>query len=100
MGGRDDKLLRLIAEKLNFRYDCEVIYIFIGDHTQLRMLIDFRYKYIDPPERIQGSSFSANGTFEGVLGLIWRRVFSILDSFILIIYIYSLFIVMYILLGS
>nr|QBB73021.1 ionotropic receptor [Protaetia brevitarsis] len=50
LGGRDDKLLCLIAENLKFRYE-----------------------YIDPPERIQGSSFSSNGTFEGVLGLIWKR---------------------------
>ncbi|KAI4455846.1 ionotropic receptor 20a-related [Holotrichia oblita] len=50
VGGRDDKLLSLIAAKLNFRY-----------------------KYIDPPERIQGSTLSSNGSFDGVLGLIWRR---------------------------
>nr|AVH87314.1 ionotropic receptor 26 [Holotrichia parallela] len=35
--------------------------------------MNFRYQYIDPPERIQGSSFSPNGSFEGVLGLLWRR---------------------------
>ncbi|KAG7299700.1 hypothetical protein JYU34_016697 [Plutella xylostella] len=49
-GGRDDKLLALIANKLNFRY-----------------------KYYDPPERSQGSSISGNGTFKGTLGLIWKR---------------------------
>nr|QMS80367.1 ionotropic receptor [Histia rhodope] len=49
-GGRDDKLLSLLAKKLNFRY-----------------------KYYDPPERSQGSSISGNGTFKGTLGLIWKR---------------------------
>lgn len=33
-----------------------------------------RYKYFDPPDRIQGSAVSANGSFEGVLGLVWKRV--------------------------
>ncbi|XP_026328485.1 ionotropic receptor 40a [Hyposmocoma kahamanoa] len=49
-GGRDDKLLALLAKKLNFRY-----------------------RYYDPPERSQGSSISGNGTFKGTLGLIWKR---------------------------
>ncbi|KOB72036.1 putative glutamate receptor 2-like protein [Operophtera brumata] len=50
-GGRDDKLLSLMANKLNFRY-----------------------QYYDPPDRSQGSSISGNGTFKGTLGLIWKRV--------------------------
>ena len=50
-GGRDDRILSLLSNKLNFRYD-----------------------YFDPPERIQGSSASENGTFKGVLGLVWKRV--------------------------
>ncbi|KAK6635303.1 hypothetical protein RUM44_000554 [Polyplax serrata] len=49
-GGRDDKLLTVMAEKLNFRY-----------------------KYVDPPERLQGSGISENGTFSGVLGQVWQR---------------------------
>ncbi|KAI5643750.1 ligand-gated ion channel domain-containing protein [Phthorimaea operculella] len=49
-GGRDDKLLALLAKKLNFRY-----------------------RYYDPPDRSQGSSISGNGTFKGTLGLIWKR---------------------------
>ncbi|XP_068630636.1 ionotropic receptor 40a-like [Battus philenor] len=49
-GGRDDKLLSLIAKRLNFRY-----------------------QYYDPPDRSQGSSISGNGTFKGTLGLIWKR---------------------------
>ncbi|KAM3961922.1 LOW QUALITY PROTEIN: ionotropic receptor 40a [Aphomia sociella] len=49
-GGRDDKLLSLLAKKLNFRF-----------------------KYYDPPDRSQGSSISGNGTFRGTLGLIWKR---------------------------
>ncbi|XP_072940504.1 ionotropic receptor 40a, partial [Epargyreus clarus] len=49
-GGRDDKLLALLANKLNFKY-----------------------RYYDPPERSQGSSISGNGTFKGTLGLIWKR---------------------------
>nr|APY22697.1 ionotropic receptor IR40a [Cnaphalocrocis medinalis] len=49
-GGRDDKLLSLLAKKLNFRY-----------------------RYYDPPDRSQGSSISGNGTFKGTLGLIWKR---------------------------
>lgn len=51
LGGRDDKLISILANKLNFKYT-----------------------YVDPPERSQGSSFNTNGTFEGVLGLIWSRV--------------------------
>lgn len=50
-GGRDDKLLTVIADKLNFRY-----------------------RYIDPPDRIQGSAINKNGTFPGVLGQVWQRV--------------------------
>ncbi|XP_071454129.1 ionotropic receptor 40a-like [Hetaerina americana] len=49
-GGRDDQLLKLLASKLNFRFE-----------------------YIDPPERIQGLGIAVNGTFRGVLGLIERR---------------------------
>ncbi|CAK1553446.1 unnamed protein product, partial [Leptosia nina] len=49
-GGRDDKLLAVLAKKLNFKY-----------------------KYYDPPVRSQGSMISGNGTFQGVLGLIWKR---------------------------
>ncbi|XP_021202684.1 ionotropic receptor 40a [Bombyx mori] len=49
-GGRDDKLLKLIANKLNFRY-----------------------RYYDPPDRSQGSGIIGNGTFKGTLGLIWKR---------------------------
>ncbi|XP_061728298.1 ionotropic receptor 40a-like [Cydia pomonella] len=49
-GGRDDKLLSLLAKKLNFRYE-----------------------YYDPPDRSQGSGISGNGTFKGTLGLIWKR---------------------------
>nr|AXF48845.1 ionotropic receptor IR14 [Lobesia botrana] len=49
-GGRDDKLLSLLAKKLNFRYE-----------------------YFDPPERSQGSGISGNGTLKGTLGLIWKR---------------------------
>ncbi|CAH2232476.1 jg19409 [Pararge aegeria aegeria] len=49
-GGRDDKLLAVLAKKLNFKY-----------------------KYYDPPERSQGSRISGNGTFKGTLGLIWKR---------------------------
>ncbi|XP_025831439.1 ionotropic receptor 40a [Agrilus planipennis] len=33
----------------------------------------FRVKYCDPPERTQGVTFSENGTFDGALGLIWKR---------------------------
>lgn len=51
LGGRDDRILSLLSKKLNFRYE-----------------------YFDPPERIQGSSAAENGTFKGVLGLIWKRV--------------------------
>ncbi|KAI8420607.1 hypothetical protein MSG28_007851 [Choristoneura fumiferana] len=49
-GGRDEKLLSLIAKKLNFRYE-----------------------YYDPPERSQGSGISGNGTLKGTLGQIWKR---------------------------
>nr|AMM70665.1 ionotropic receptor 40a [Heliconius melpomene rosina] len=49
-GGRDDKLLSLLAKKLNFKY-----------------------RYYDPPERSQGSRIAGNGTFKGTLGLIWKR---------------------------
>ncbi|XP_032511314.2 ionotropic receptor 40a [Danaus plexippus] len=49
-GGRDHKLLSLLAKKLNFKY-----------------------KYYDPPERSQGSRISGNGTFKGTLGQIWQR---------------------------
>ncbi|XP_046401562.1 ionotropic receptor 40a [Ischnura elegans] len=49
-GGRDDQLLKLLASKLNFRFE-----------------------YFDPPERIQGLGIAVNGTFRGVLGLIGRR---------------------------
>ncbi|XP_063231510.1 ionotropic receptor 40a isoform X2 [Bacillus rossius redtenbacheri] len=49
-GGRDDQLLELLADKLNFRYE-----------------------YFDPPDRSQGSAITKNGTFPGVLGLIWMR---------------------------
>ncbi|KAK9877493.1 hypothetical protein WA026_018604 [Henosepilachna vigintioctopunctata] len=50
LGGRDHRILSLIASKLNFKY-----------------------RYIDPPERTQGNSISKNGSFQGVLGMIWRR---------------------------
>ncbi|CAH0727974.1 unnamed protein product, partial [Brenthis ino] len=49
-GGRDDKLLSLLAKKLNFKY-----------------------RYYDPPERSQGTRIAGNGTFKGTLGLIWKR---------------------------
>nr|XP_022911121.1 ionotropic receptor 40a-like [Onthophagus taurus] len=55
IGGRDYKLLNLLSQKLNFRF-----------------------QYEDPPDRIQGSSFNANGTFEGVLGLIYKRSYEFL----------------------
>ncbi|CAH0381550.1 unnamed protein product [Bemisia tabaci] len=48
IGGRDDKLIFLLASKFKFRYT-----------------------YIDPPERIQGAG--VNGTMTGVLGMISRR---------------------------
>ncbi|XP_065226261.1 ionotropic receptor 40a [Planococcus citri] len=48
-GGRDDKLISFVANKLNFR--CE---------------------YIDPPDRNQGSSV-INGTMQGALGLVASR---------------------------
>ncbi|KAI5748510.1 hypothetical protein M8J77_026280 [Diaphorina citri] len=47
-GGRDDKLLSLLASKLNFRYN-----------------------YTDPPDRNQGSLI--NGTYTGALGLVTSR---------------------------
>lgn len=49
-GGRDDKLFSLLANKLNFKY-----------------------QYIDPPDRSQGSSV-VNGTMQGVLGLVFNKV--------------------------
>ncbi|KAK4885196.1 hypothetical protein RN001_001467 [Aquatica leii] len=49
-GGRDNKLLLLLAHYLNFKF-----------------------VYFDPPDRNQGSSMLANGSFEGVLGLIGKR---------------------------
>ncbi|KAK9497527.1 hypothetical protein O3M35_004231 [Rhynocoris fuscipes] len=48
-GGRDDKLLGLLSNKLNFDYE-----------------------YFDPPDRSQGSAI-VNGSMQGVLGLIWQR---------------------------
>ncbi|XP_046658718.1 ionotropic receptor 40a-like isoform X2 [Homalodisca vitripennis] len=48
-GGRDDKLLQMLAVKLNFQIE-----------------------YFDPPEKSQGSGI-INGTMNGVLGQIWRR---------------------------
>ncbi|XP_023310509.1 ionotropic receptor 40a [Anoplophora glabripennis] len=50
LGGRDDRILSLLSQKLNFRYN-----------------------YFDPPEHIQGTPDSESGVFSGVLGLIWRR---------------------------
>ncbi|XP_055678185.1 ionotropic receptor 40a [Lutzomyia longipalpis] len=52
VGGRDDNLLKLLAKKMNFTF-----------------------KYIDPPERTQGSAIgsSDNLTFSGGLGLLQRR---------------------------
>ncbi|XP_044747084.1 ionotropic receptor 40a isoform X2 [Coccinella septempunctata] len=50
VGGRDDRILSLLASKLNFWY-----------------------RYIDPPERTQGNAIAKNGSFQGVLGMIWRR---------------------------
>ncbi|CAH1115494.1 unnamed protein product, partial [Psylliodes chrysocephalus] len=50
IGGRDDRILKLLAKKLNFRFN-----------------------YFDPPERIQGTSDSESGFFSGVIGLISRR---------------------------
>ncbi|KAF5271728.1 hypothetical protein FQA39_LY08051 [Lamprigera yunnana] len=50
LGGRDDKLLSLLAQYLNFKF-----------------------LYFDPPDRNQGSSVLENGSFEGVLGLIGKR---------------------------
>ncbi|EEB13339.1 glutamate receptor U1 precursor, putative [Pediculus humanus corporis] len=34
-----------------------------------------RYKYVDPPERLQGTGIFTNGTFSGVLGQVWQREF-------------------------
>ncbi|XP_046660922.1 LOW QUALITY PROTEIN: ionotropic receptor 40a-like [Homalodisca vitripennis] len=48
-GGRDDKLLQMLAVKLNFQIE-----------------------YFDTPEKSQGSGI-INGTMNGVLGQIWRR---------------------------
>lgn len=50
LGGRDERILNLLSKKLHFRY-----------------------KYIDPPERIQGSAPDESGNFNGVMGLIWNR---------------------------
>ncbi|VVC36921.1 Ionotropic glutamate receptor, L-glutamate and glycine-binding domain,Ionotropic glutamate receptor [Cinara cedri] len=49
-GGRDDKLINLLANKLNFRFT-----------------------YIDPPDRTQGSGLDRGSSMQGVLGLIRRR---------------------------
>lgn len=48
-GGRDDKLLAVIAKALNFRYE-----------------------YIDPVEQSLGTG--TNNTFQSALTLIWKRV--------------------------
>lgn len=52
IGGRDDSLLQLLAKKMNFKYE-----------------------YMDPPERTQGSAFGSNDnlSFSGGLGLLQRR---------------------------
>ncbi|XP_030764108.1 ionotropic receptor 40a-like [Sitophilus oryzae] len=50
LGGRDDRILSLLSKKLNFKYH-----------------------YFDPPQRIQGSPISENGTFNGVMGLMLQR---------------------------
>lgn len=53
MGGRDDTLLKVIAQKMQFKV-----------------------KYIDPPERTQGSiigNSDVNFTFSGGIGMIQRR---------------------------
>lgn len=53
IGGRDDALLKVIAEKMHFKV-----------------------KYIDPPERTQGSvigNLSSNLTFTGGIGMLQRR---------------------------
>ncbi|XP_050062825.1 ionotropic receptor 40a isoform X4 [Aphis gossypii] len=49
-GGRDDKLINLLADKLHFQF-----------------------KYIDPPDRTQGSGLDQGSSMQGVLGLIWQR---------------------------
>ncbi|XP_060859675.1 ionotropic receptor 40a [Metopolophium dirhodum] len=49
-GGRDDKLINLLADKLHFQF-----------------------KYIDPPDRTQGSGLDRGSSMQGVLGLIWQR---------------------------
>lgn len=56
IGGRDYHLLRLLARKMNFKF-----------------------KYIDPPERTQGaakldSTNDNNLTFSGALGMLQQRV--------------------------
>lgn len=56
IGGRDYNLLRLLAKKMNFKF-----------------------KYIDPPERTQGatkldSTDDNNLTFSGALGMLQRGV--------------------------
>lgn len=50
LGGRDDQVLTVLSRALNFKFE-----------------------YFDPPERSQGTTLTPNGSFEGVLGLIWRR---------------------------
>lgn len=52
-GGRDHHLLRLLSHKMNFEY-----------------------RYVDPPQRTQGSISMAadNLTFSGALGMVQRRV--------------------------
>ncbi|KAF6216930.1 hypothetical protein GE061_001281 [Apolygus lucorum] len=47
-GGRDDKLLSILSQQLNFKYE-----------------------YFDPPDRSEGSAL-VNGTMQGVLGLLWQ----------------------------
>ncbi|XP_060848283.1 ionotropic receptor 40a isoform X3 [Rhopalosiphum padi] len=49
-GGRDDKLINLLADKLHFQF-----------------------RYIDPPDRTQGSGLDHGSSMQGVLGLIWQR---------------------------
>ncbi|XP_022182312.1 ionotropic receptor 40a isoform X3 [Myzus persicae] len=49
-GGRDDKLINLLADKLHFQF-----------------------RYIDPPDRTQGSGLDRGSSMQGVLGLIWQR---------------------------
>ncbi|XP_050500121.1 ionotropic receptor 40a isoform X1 [Diabrotica virgifera virgifera] len=50
LGGRDDRILKLLSKKLNFRFD-----------------------YFDPPERIEGTSNIETGYFSGVIGQILRK---------------------------